>query len=125
MPTQYTLCTDRIVVCDHVALFLLNELIQQVGVTVVEPLQSPVNYTGIAVDCTQLAPRADAALLNEQDDGIFHKYTLPESWGQVGLCGQKRWVTDLYPQVRANPKTSCEWVRLFQVVRKPEDWLDE
>ena len=28
MPTQYTLCADRVVVCDHVALFLLNELIQ-------------------------------------------------------------------------------------------------
>lgn len=87
MPTQYTLCADRIVVCDHVALFLLNELIQQVGLAVVEPLQKPVNYTGISVDCTQLAPRAETVSLNEQDESIFHTYSLPQSWDGIELVG--------------------------------------
>ena len=125
VPTQYTLCSDRVVVCDHVALFLLNELIQQVGRVVVEPLKDPINYTNISLDCTQIAPRAEAAPLNEQDESIFHTYALPQDWDNEKLTGQKSWILELYPQVRINPKTICEWVRLFKCIRGPEDWPSE
>ena len=31
----------------------------------------------------------------------------------------------MYKQVRANPKTLFEWVRLFKTIRKPEDHPEE
>ena len=94
------------------------------GVAVVEPLTTPINYTGISVDCAQLAPRAETVPVSEQDESIFHTYSLPLNWNGTELTGQKNWATEIYSQIRTNPKALYEWVRLFQVIRKPEDHPD-